>query len=240
VFEQLATANNVSGFVAYKNACAPLLGLRRYDGDHVRQCVAFNQSVLAFIDANQIRNVFLHGRWALYSEGSRYKQEDGVPALLTANRNTKENHQVFENLFRSTIQELRRRQINVVIIASVPEVGVDVPSAVARSAIKGYAVERIEPRYSDFVERQARSFAVLSGVSAETSSRVIYPHLALCDGEFCSVVKENHSLYFDDNHLSIHGSMCLLSTIAPLLTQSTLDSTSLRAEGDSKPRTATP
>jgi peptidoglycan/LPS O-acetylase OafA/YrhL len=233
VFEQVATANNVSGFVAYKNACAPLLGVRRYDGEDVQQCVAFNQSVLAFIDANQIRNVFLHGRWALYSEGSRYKQEDGVPALLTAHRNTKENYHAFENLFRSTIEELRRRQINVVIIASVPEVGVDVPTALARSAIKGYAAERIEPRYSEFVERQARSFGVMSRVAAETSSRVSYPHLALCDSERCSVVKENHALYFDDNHLSIRGSMCLLSTIAPWLTQSNLESTPSRADSHS-------
>ena len=233
VFEQVATANNVSGFVAYKNACAPLLGLMRYDGDSVRQCITFNQSVLAFIDANQIRTVFLHGRWALYSEGSRYKQEDGVPALLTANRNTKENYPVFENLFRSTIEELRRRQINVVIIAGVPEVGVDVPTALARSAIKGHAIERIEPRYFEFVERQARSLEMLSRVAAETSSRVTYPHLALCDNEFCSVVKEKHALYFDDDHLSVHGSMCLLSTIAPWLTQRNLESTPSRADNHS-------
>jgi peptidoglycan/LPS O-acetylase OafA/YrhL len=233
VFEEVATANNVSGFVAFKNACAPLLGLKRYDLDNIQQCASFHQSVLAFIQAKHIRNVFLHGRWGLYSEGNRYKQEDGVPVLLTSDRNTKENYREFDNLFRATIEELRRRQINVVIIASVPEVGMDVPTALARSAVKGDSVKLIEPRYSEFMERQARSFGVLSQVAAENSSTVIYPHQALCDGLSCSVVKEKHALYFDDNHLSIHGSMCLVSIIAPWLKESVLDSISSPAEGNS-------
>jgi hypothetical protein len=215
-FEQLAIANNLSGFVASRPACAPLLGLNRYDQDNLQECVRYNDTVLDFIQAQHIRTVFLHARWGLYSEGARYGQEGGFPALLTADRNAKENYREFEKIFRSTIEELRRCQVNVVIIASVPEVGIDVPTALARRAITGKAIE-VEPRYSDFLQRQARAFEVMKTVAAQESIPIIYPHQLLCDGSLCSVVRDQHALYVDDNHLSVHGAMWLTPAIAPFL-----------------------
>jgi len=216
VFEQFAIDNHVSGFVAFTPACAPLLGLKRYDRDNAEECTRYNDSVLAFIQAKHIRTVFLHARWALYSEGTRYKQEGGFPALLTADRKPNENYQEFSNLFGATIKELRRRQINVVIIASVPEVGMDVPTVLARRAITGKLIE-LEPRYSDFMERQARAFGVMARVAAENAIPVIYPHQSLCDSSSCAVVKEKHALYVDDNHLSVHGAMIQAAAVASFL-----------------------
>jgi len=229
VFEQIATSNNASGFVASKALCAPLLGIKRYDNNNVELCTPFNDSVLAFIQAKHIRNVFLHARWGLYCEGNRYKQEEGSPVLLTANRHPEENYHEFESLFHATIEELRRRQVNVVIIASVPEVGMDVPTVLARSRVKGVAVE-LEPRYSEFMERQARAFGVMSRVAAENAAQVLYPHQTLCDGTSCSVVKEKHVLYADSNHLSIHGSMRLVSAVALFLKEAAIEA---RANGES-------
>ena len=232
-FEQVATAKGLSGFVAFEGACAPLLGLKRYDLDHIEQCTRFNASVLAFIKAKHIPNIFLHGRWALYSEGNRYKQEDGLPLLLTRNRNTKENYREFESLFRSTLEELRRRQINVVIVASVPEVGMDVPTVLARRAVEGAPIE-IELRYSDFMERQARTFGLLSRVAAENAAQIIYPHLSLCDSSSCSVVKEKHALYADNNHLSVHGSIGLVPAVAPFLKEAAIRA---RVDGETADQT---
>jgi peptidoglycan/LPS O-acetylase OafA/YrhL len=215
-FEQLAVANNLSGFVASRPACAPLLGLKRYDQDNLEECIRYNDSVLAFIQAQHIRTVFLHARWGLYSEGTRYGQEGGFPALLTVNRTTEENYHEFENLFRSTIEELRRHQVNVVIIASVPEVGIDVPAALARRAITGKTIA-LEPRYSDFLQRQARAFRVMATVAARDSIPIVYPHQLLCDSSSCSVVRDQHALYVDDSHLSVHGAMWLVPAVASFL-----------------------
>jgi len=212
VFEQLATANHVPGYIAVHAACAPLLGLRRYDQDNTRQCTQFQETVLGLIEAKHIRTVFLHGRWGLYAEGYRYKREDGIPALLTPSRNPADNNSEFEKLFRATIQELQRRHINVVVIASVPEVGLDVPTVLARSIVHPFNVQ-LEPKYSDFMERQARAFQVLSAIGKEFSVPVVYPHQALCDDALCSVIAGKHTLYVDDNHLSTHGAMLLAPVI---------------------------
>jgi len=216
LFEHLATVNNVSGFTAFDGSCVPLLGAKHYEEGTVERCARFQDSILTFIQTRHIRNVYLHARWAIYCEGTRYHQEEGLPVLLTANRNPRQNYAEFEYLFRSTIQELRRRQVNVVVIASVPEVGTDVPTALARSAARGLSVE-LRPRLSDFMERQARTFGVLSRVAAQNAVRVVYPHETFCDSSLCILTKENNILYMDDNHLSVHGAMLLASAVTPFL-----------------------
>ena len=215
-FEQIARAKHLLGYVAYNAACAPVLGLRRYDQEDVERCVRFNNSVLAFIKAKHIRNVFLHGRWAIYSEGDRYQHEDGVPVLLTLSRRAGENYPTLETLFASTVRELRRRELNVVIVASVPEVGIDVPTGLARQSVSGSRFD-LRPSHADFMKRQARAFGLFSKAVKEGAVRVVYPHESLCDDMACSVLRNDHSLYVDNNHLSLRGTDYLVPVLSPYL-----------------------
>jgi hypothetical protein len=172
--------------------------------------------VLSFIKAEHIRTVFLHARWALDAEGTRYKQEPGVPALLTASRSPVENYSEFDKRFRATLEQLRQIPTNVVIIASVPEVGVDVPSMLARDRIHGAQID-FAPSYSDFMERQARAFATLASAAESYGAQVIYPHETLCDHSSCLVETGKYPMYIDDNHLSTHGAMRLAPAFGPLV-----------------------
>lgn len=216
--ERLANADGVSGFVAWSRACAPVLGLRRYDEQHPDECDHFNSSVLTFIKTNHIKTVFLHARWALNVEGTRYKQEQGVPALLTASRDPGENFAEFDKLFRATLEQLRQIPTNVVIIASVPEVGVDVPSMLARDRINGVQID-FAPSYADFMERQARAFRTLTQAGESYGAQVIFPHRTLCDHSSCLVETGKYPMYIDDNHLSVHGAMQLAPTFGPWVVQ---------------------
>jgi peptidoglycan/LPS O-acetylase OafA/YrhL len=216
LFEQLAARKNVSGFVAFTAGCPPLLGLKRYDEDNVEKCARFGQSVLDYIRAERIGAVFLHGRWGLYSEGSRYKQEEGAPVFLTADRNPQEDYRELETRLCSTIEALEQLQVKVFLIASVPEVGLDVPTALARNALTRRNVA-LGPPYSDFLQRQERVFPLLSQIAEKYSVRVIYPHQVLCGGSYCSVLRDGHALYIDGHHLSVHGAMYLAPVFAPLL-----------------------
>jgi len=212
--EQLALTEHLSGWVASKGACAPLLQLRRYDQDV--DCSGFNDEVLNHIKSHHIRNVFLHARWGLYTEAVRYKQELGGPALLTPDLQKQENYAEFAELVDSTLQQLRSLDLNVVIIASVPEVGVNVPTALTRAYISGKPLV-IAPRYDEFSERQARAFRVLRQASDEYSMPIVYPDKVLCNHSVCLVEKDERPLYSDDNHLSVHGAMYLAPTLDRLL-----------------------
>jgi peptidoglycan/LPS O-acetylase OafA/YrhL len=216
VFEQIAGANGISGFIAFSPACAPLLGLKRYDEDDPDKCNRFNRSVLTFIESSHIRNVFLHARWGLYAEGSRYGQEQGGPALLTSDRNPKADYGAFAGLLRTTIAELNQLDTNIIIVASVPEVRVDVPTALARTSMTGKSPTLVTP-YSEFMSRQERTLGVLSAVAQMYTVQLVYPDKLICDEISCATTRENHVLYMDSNHLSIEGATLLAPQVAPLL-----------------------
>jgi hypothetical protein len=160
--------------------------------------------VLERLEADHIGTVFLHGRWALYTEGYRYGQEPGGSALITADLVPEHDYQEFDILFRRTIEELQRHNATIIIIASVPEISEDVPTMLARSAIARPPVTPDIP-YSDFLNRQARSVNLFSQLADKYGVRVIYPHTILCDERLCSIVKEHHAFYVDFNHLSLQG-----------------------------------
>ena len=158
-FEQLALEDKEAGAVAFESACAPLLQLKRY-GANAKDCTEFGNTVLDYIKARHIKTVFLHGRWGLYVESAR--PEQGTPLLLSPSLRPEENYAVFAQLVHSTLMQLHDLDLHVVIIASVPEVGTDVPTALARISMSGKPME-VAPRYDQFMKRQGRAFQVQIG-----------------------------------------------------------------------------
>lgn len=214
--EQFALAHGLSGLVAYQGACAPLLHLRRFDQRF--DCEGFNQSVLDKIQAHHIRNIFLEGRWALYAEGTRYKDEPGGPALLTPSREPEQDYAEFKRLLSLTLQRLQALNAKVIIIASTPEIGIDVPTALARQLLSGISFP-VAPQYAAFLDRQRRAFQMLSDAAQEYSAQIVYPHQLLCNRSTCAIVKDQRPLYSDDNHLSAHGAMVLTPIFETTLLQ---------------------
>jgi len=212
-FEQLAQTDNLAGAVAFHSGCAPLLQLKRY-GAQAEDCTGYGNSVLDYIKAHHIKNVFLHGRWGLYTESVR--PEQGIPLLLTPDLRPEENYAVFSQLVHSTLKELHDLDLNVVIIASVPEVGTNVPETLARDAISGKPVALNLSR-DQFMKRQERAFQVLRSAAAEYSDQIVYPHEALCAASECSVMNAQYPLYCDDDHLSVHGALYLTPMFETLL-----------------------
>jgi peptidoglycan/LPS O-acetylase OafA/YrhL len=215
-FEQLATSENLSGVVAFQSSCAPLLQLKRYDA-YGKNCVHYGDTVLDYIKTHHIKNVFLHGRWARYTESNWHEQD--LPVLLTPDLRPEENYAVFAQLVHSTLQQLHDLDLHIVIIASIPEVSKDVPTALARMSISGKPME-LAPTREQFMKRQERAFQVLSNAAAEYSAEMVYPHQFLCDASECSVVQQQWPLYWDNIHLSVHGALYLTPMVENLLKES--------------------
>jgi|SRR5579871_1687641 len=212
-FEQLALSDHVAGAVAFHSGCAPLFDLKRY-GVRPGDCTGYANSVLDYIQSHHIHNVFLHGRWGLYTEA--VKPEQGPPVFLNPDLRPEDNYPVFAKLFPATLAKLHSLDLNVVIIASVPEIGKDVPTALARDAMDGKVMDLGIPR-DVFMKRQARAFQVLNSAAEQYSAQIVYPHEILCDASECAVVKQQWPLYSDDDHLSVHGAMDLSPMLGSLL-----------------------
>jgi len=203
--EHEALTHNYAGALAFRPACAPVLQVRysssRFD-TRFEPCDGFRDSVLDYVASHHIKNIFLHARWGWYTEEPETAPNSGPERKLAE----------FERLLRITLGELRRRGLNVVIIASVPEPGLDVPTALSRHALSGLP-EEVAPRFSDFMRRQNPTLEALRRAADEYSVPVVYPHRILCDTVTCMVVKDGWSLYQDDSHLSTHGALA----VAPML-----------------------
>jgi lysophospholipase L1-like esterase len=95
----------------------------------------------------------------------------------------------------------------------VPEVGIDVPSALIRMQLTPREIS-IAPTMEEYRERQRRTLAILERDAARYGARLIPVERALCDDVRCRVTRDGRSLYADDDHLSADGA----AAIAPLLT----------------------
>lgn len=211
LFDARARATGRSGALATWNGCPPLVGGARY-GPGFEGCQGFNAQVLRQIDIRKFSTVVLHARWALAAEGDRYGDEDGRPATLTPELRVDANARVLESLLDRTVTTLQSKGIRVVIIAGIPEVGVNVPSALARSVTRRPA-PIIAPTRAAFDARQGRSLNIIRRIATAHGVEVVYPHESLCDQEWCDVLRDGEPLYLDEHHLSLHG----ISYIRPMV-----------------------
>lgn len=214
--DQYAAQVAVGGVIATESACAPLLGIDRPGRE---KCAAFNQRVLDYVEQHPaLTTIFLVGRWGLLAQGTRYKEEEGDTVTLkdtmSDNPVAEGNAILFERGLLRTVAALRQAGKRVVIMASVPEVGFEVPSSyliarLTRRDIGGL----IAPTQAEYLARNAIVHKVLSDLERQGDATVVSPADALCDGGLCAVVARDVPLYRDSNHLSTFGARYL----APLL-----------------------
>ena len=203
LFDARAREVGTAGVVATWNGCPPLSAGARFDPGY-DGCGGFNASILGQITKRNISTVFLHARWALYVEADRYKDEDGPIAALTPALRSSDNVSTFEALFEKTLADLEARHVRVVVIAGTPEVGINVPSALARSVARQPA-PTIAPSRTEFWSRQRRTIELMARVAAVHGAQVVYPHELLCGQDSCDVIRDGQPLYTDEHHLGLHG-----------------------------------
>jgi peptidoglycan/LPS O-acetylase OafA/YrhL len=206
-----------AGVVATQPGCPPVLGIRRSDSRPDNgECYEIEVAMLEYLRARpEIVDVILIGRWALLSEGTHYPPEEGarqqieVPILFsdqeTRVRSHAENRRVFERALSRSVVQLTAMGKRVWIVGPVPEVGVNVPKALANAERFQREVD-IEPSRAEFEARQRATLAILNRVAARHGATVVPVHEALCNASTCRVVsRDSRPLYYDDDHLSFTG-----------------------------------
>jgi SGNH domain (fused to AT3 domains) len=185
------------------------------------RCAPHNDTVLAVIEAAHIKRVILHAEWAYYVHGLHYGRVEGAAPeiLLTPSKQVEDNYAKFDELLRATLAELQRRHLNVTIVASVPEAGVNVPALALRKAMSG-SLANVTLAYADFAQYQTRTFESIRRAASEFGVYVVYPHELMCDATTCALLQNGGALYTDDNHISVRGAMLFEPTFARLLTES--------------------
>lgn len=197
-----------------RGSCPPLIGFTHWNKKKAADCKAMNLAVLDLIERRNIKLVLLHARWPQYVNGGPLGNEGpffdpSLPFEETNNSTT-----VAMNL-NTTLGELEKLNVRVIIISGVPEIGYDVPHLLARAAIDGKERD-IEPTLAAVMQRQNNATELLQSAAAKGRIELLDPKSILCTAIKCRVVKEGSLLYRDEDHLTRHGAETLVSIFLPI------------------------
>ena len=196
MLDALCKEHGVRGQAATHSATAPLLGFESTNEHSLRgDSVAFNSAVLNSIQKRNIRVVVLAAMWG------RFGSDTG---------------EIRRCLLR-TIQVLHASGIRVWVMRQVPRPGVNVPRALAAAVmyrtgdpealafpLGGYEEDR-HLQDQIFSNLPTRMVTILDPVSFFVTAKT--PLLVAAGGK---------ALFFDDNHLSIVGTLRMRSLFEPL------------------------
>lgn len=110
----------------------------------------------------------------------------------------------FEAGLVQSVRRLREAGKQVLLLDPVPTYPFPVPAALAQRWRRGEVLELQGQTPRQYEERQQAALALVERLAAQGATRVSLREL-LCLGERCRVIDGDHPLYFDDNHLSMHG-----------------------------------
>jgi peptidoglycan/LPS O-acetylase OafA/YrhL len=210
VFDNVARNEKRLGLLAAWTGCPPLRDYQHFYEGMQHDCMSDRLALEELVENKQeIETVIIAARWARTYHDKPYGTEYSPPGWTEyKNQPITDHSQVFESALDDTLRWLRDNGKNVVLIASVPEVGVNVPRSLLKNAIREEDRD-IRPVYQEFMSRQEGPFAILEKMSDRYDARILYPHTRLCDESHCNVVTDDALLYSDDNHLSNEGALYL-------------------------------
>jgi peptidoglycan/LPS O-acetylase OafA/YrhL len=222
VFTAAAEHLHLHGIVISVSGCPPLLGVKRTDpGALSSHCADTTQgaAILRYIESQAPSQVFLAGRWSLYSHGwtshGRLNAQTHFLALdgaLHANGET--SRAALTTALPQTVAALGRIA-PVTLIRTVPVLKLEAPNiALLPQALQArYLPSRAEQ--ADFEQFTSTLFASLE---AQHRVRLFNPASRLCAG-LCAFSQNRGLLYIDDNHLSAMGALLFQNDIEGLLTE---------------------
>ncbi|MCV9998539.1 acyltransferase [Pararhizobium sp. YC-54] len=216
---------NAGGVVqATRSACGPMIGVApvfkedntAYDVSWARNCIAFNDSVLAYLQTtSSIKTVVLSSLLSQYIDPTQYqllvRKDANEPYLLEGEQQAR----AVEGL-KATIDAVRAAGKKIVIIAPPPQSGLDIGRCSERlqrglpvlGAMTGCQISQ-----ASYERTRKPVLGVLGAVSSAADIAVIRFDPFLCHSGGCDTSADGIALYRDTGHLSIEGSVTIAKKI---------------------------
>ncbi len=200
------TWEGLSGRMIISYGCLPLLRVNIFrsqvtDG----KCAAHNAKVSRYLDENpSISVVFLVARWGIYANTEVYNGGRSKPLPLFGN-GTKKNKEIFSAGLRETVNMLKRRKIQVIIATSVPDIGWDVPSILARAIVFNRTITDYDALVVRHDSNEALADEAMKSVEGNGVEIIKLAPVYCPDMQSCMVEKDGIPIYRDTNHLTVFG-----------------------------------
>lgn len=202
------------GTLLWRPGCEPTLGLEKLNDPDAKECRAFRERALSLLTKpeNGVRTVFLSGRWLPLATG-RSASVGGSFVQLVRDSDSmelgmEENRRVFSRSLRRTVEALRAYDIEVVLLGGAPDIGWDVPTVLALSAMHDVQVPRLAS-WHETKEAHAFADAVFWFAAQHDGVRFVPVWPLLCENA-CPISVQERAVYSDDDHLSFYAAKELL------------------------------
>jgi len=218
--ESIAKDNDLELTYAGYSGCPPLIGLYpdRADQDS-KSCNDLNSKVMSYVLDNAFDYVFLSARWTYYTEGD-YSGSDFQYIYNEDDKSvSKENSiKTFRSGVKNTLKQYSENGVKVFLLLQVPlqEVNPDkiFYSSIIDRKLNGSMLEENSISLKKHNEFQKKTNdIIIEEASMFNNIKIIDPTTEMCSTTNCAVGNKNESYYFDDDHLSILGSLKLKGLI---------------------------
>ena len=221
-FELAALDKNKKGILTGYAGCPSLLNTQSIRPDTVeKNCKLLTKKVFNFIKKNEIKKIFLVGRWTYYT-GQGYSNREFQP-ITNDNKlfsNIKNSREAFLRGLQDTIKAYNDINVDLIFVHQVPMQIYDPEFAYLNSynftkqnvdlnKLEMFSVDRNKSKdLQKFVRDDIKN------LKNEYSFKVIDLFDLFCNKKKCLMGSKNFSYYSDDDHLSIKGAELLKNKIS--------------------------
>ena len=213
-FNELGKKYHKSFIYAGFGGCPPILDLKFHKSLlSKQQCYNTNNAVIDFIKKSNIKNIIIAGRWSMYFNGSRSKNEAGHQDYafddIDHNYSIENNQRVVKKGIKKTISTLLSFHKNVFVVEQIPEFEFNSNNCLFKN--KAFNLhESCNMDVLNIHKRQQKLDVFFSSLEKEFPlASFIKPSKYLCNNEVCFSFIKDTPIYKDDDHLNIDGSKIL-------------------------------
>ncbi len=226
-FRTLAEENGVMGWLVDHLGCAPLLGVVRLDPG-ISGCAEFNEAVIDAIERHNVAVVVLAARWDINALGrTSWELAEGLHQVFLEDTESRtvsltENQAVFARGLARTLTRLQQSRRTVLLLMDVPNIAMDTPMFLARSANRGLIGENARVDIAPYNGAEESVDEILLRLGQESGAVVVNLKSVLCNGSGCLIAKDGRSLFRDDHHLTLFGALQFVNPLRPDFQRSVL------------------
>ncbi|MBB4189537.1 peptidoglycan/LPS O-acetylase OafA/YrhL [Sinorhizobium terangae] len=205
----------MSGMFVGRASCPPLPNTDFGRPAAVKRCIEHNSAVMSLIEQKKFAFVFMVGYWPKYVHRAGLPGE-GVFFDPRVKPSWTDWSAPVKAGLNTTLTKLARQGTKAVLVMDVPEMGYEVPEALARAVVSGRSLD-IAPPLDYTKMRQALARRVLEEAAKSSGALVVDPMSVMCDAAKCHVMRKGTVLYRDGDHLSAKGAESLSALFHPVL-----------------------
>ena len=203
------------------SGCPPLLET----GVSILGCNAWLEESLAYLTAHpSIEHVLLGFRHAAYLYGDQLESYPHVPdesltRLFIDNQDNLTSQQARERYwesFANIVEQLTSNGKKVYLLYPIPELSIHIEKAITPLSIFSSSpmvdLEKVTSK-EYYLLRNAEVVEKLDEIVRISNVEKVQIADEVCSNGYCKAVDQEASLYFDDDHLSLHGSELIVDAL---------------------------